>query len=217
MWHRWTTRTKEMSAIAPDLALQLKGLLKMTKRTLESHRELQVRVSLVRSGFQVDTTPSDTNVEQFAYHLLAEFEQLALTEKRPGNRSDPQKPKPQEAEKPKVLKFKNWRSYCREERILGKRNLNASSTWANKVADVEKLATGRMIKRVSDDDVGTVEALSTWLQLALSERTRWCISSETQDPEGRGGGFIIYKLKNKRRWRVNWRPVHEGTVVASQH
>jgi hypothetical protein len=37
---------------------------------------------------------------------------------------------------------------------------------------VEKLAAGRMIKRVSDDDVGTVEALSTWLQLALSERTR---------------------------------------------
>ena len=32
---------------------------------------------------------------------------------------------------------------------------------------MEKLATGRMIKRMSDDDVGTVEALSTWLQLAL--------------------------------------------------
>ena len=80
----------------------------MTKRTLESHRELQFRVSLVRSGLQVDTTPSEVNcnVEQFAYHLLAEFEQLALTEKRPGTRSDPQKPKPQEAEKPKVPKLK---------------------------------------------------------------------------------------------------------------
>ena len=221
MWHRWRTRTKEISAIAPDPALQLKGLLKMTKRTLESHRELQFRVSLVRSGLQVDTTPSDTNVEQFAYHLLAEFEQLALTEKRLGDRSDPQKPKPQEAEKPKVLKLKKLeeetkysprREDSREEKPKCK-----FYTWANKVADVEKLAAGRMIKRVSDDDVGTVEALSTWLQLALSERTRWCISSETQDPEGRGGGLIIYKLKNKRRWRANWRPVHEGTVVASQH
>ena len=55
----------------------------MTKRTLESHRELQFRVSIVRSGLQVDTTPNEVNVEQFAYHLLAEFEQLALTEKRP--------------------------------------------------------------------------------------------------------------------------------------
>ena len=107
-WLRWRTRTKEIGAIAPDPALQLKGWLKMTKRTLESHRELQFRVSLVRSGLQVDTTPSEVNcnVEQFAYHLLAEFEQLALTEKRPGTRSDPQKPKPQEAEKPKVPKLK---------------------------------------------------------------------------------------------------------------
>ena len=105
-WLRWRTRTKEIGAIAPDTALQFKGLLKMTKRTLESHRELQFKVSLVRSGLQVDTTPSEVNVEQFAYHLLAEFEQLALTEKRSGTPSDPQKPKPQEAEKPKVAKLK---------------------------------------------------------------------------------------------------------------
>jgi hypothetical protein len=92
-WLRWRTRTKEIGA-------------KMTKRTLESHRELQFKVSLVRLGLQVDTTPSEVNVEQFAYHLLAEFEQRALTEKRSGTPSDPQKPKPQEAEKPKVAKLK---------------------------------------------------------------------------------------------------------------
>ena len=57
-WLRWRTRTKEIGAIAPDPALELKGLLKMTERTLESHRELQFRVSLVRSGLQVDTTPN---------------------------------------------------------------------------------------------------------------------------------------------------------------
>ena len=39
---------------------------------------------MVRSGLGVDTTRNDVNVEQFAYHLLTEFEQLALTEKRPG-------------------------------------------------------------------------------------------------------------------------------------
>ena len=107
-WLLWRTRAKEIGAVAPDPALQLKGLLKMTKRTLESHRELQFRVSIVRSGLQVDTTPNEVNVEQFAYHLLAEFEQLALTEKRPGARSYPQKPKPQEAEKPKVSKLKKF-------------------------------------------------------------------------------------------------------------
>ena len=58
----------------------------------------------MRSGLGVDTTPTDVNVEQLAYHLLAEYEQLALTEKRPGGRSEV-KPKP-EAEKPKVSKLK---------------------------------------------------------------------------------------------------------------
>ena len=83
-WLRWRNRAKEIGAVPPDPALQLKGLLKMSKKQLESQRELQFRVSLVRSGLGVDTTPNDTNVEQFAYHLLAEFEQLALTEKKPG-------------------------------------------------------------------------------------------------------------------------------------
>ncbi|CAL1146617.1 unnamed protein product [Cladocopium goreaui] len=82
-WLRWRNRAKEIGAVPPDPALQLKGLLKMSKKQLESQRELQFRVSLVRSGLGVDTTPNDTNVEQFAY-LLAEFEQLALTEKKPG-------------------------------------------------------------------------------------------------------------------------------------
>jgi hypothetical protein len=83
-WLRWRNRAKEIGAIAPDPALQLKGLLRMTRKLLQAHRELQFRVSLVRSGLGVDTTPNDVNVEQFAYHLLAEFEQLALSEKRPG-------------------------------------------------------------------------------------------------------------------------------------
>ena len=64
------TGAKDIGAIAPDPSLQLRGLLKMSKKTLEAHRELQFRVSLVRSGLQVDTVPNDTNVEQFAYHLL---------------------------------------------------------------------------------------------------------------------------------------------------
>jgi hypothetical protein len=127
---RWLrTRTTEIGAIAPDPALQLRGLLKMTKRILESHRELQFRVSLVRLGLQVDIISSEINAEQFAYYLLAEFEQLALTEKYLGTRRDPQKPKPQEAEKPKVSKLKKLeeetkslprRKDSREEKLKSK-------------------------------------------------------------------------------------------------
>ena len=78
----------------------------MARKTLEAHHELQFRVSLVRSGPQVDTTPNDVNVEQFAFHLLAEYEQLAVSEKRTGARSDPPKAKPVEPEKAKVSKMK---------------------------------------------------------------------------------------------------------------
>ena len=107
-WLRWRNRAKELGAVPPDPALQLKGLLKMSRKQLESHRELQFRVSLVRSGLGVDTIPNDVNVEQFAYHLLAEFEQLALTEKKPGAsaaaKGEPPKLKSLEAEKGKAKK-----------------------------------------------------------------------------------------------------------------
>ena len=36
-WLRWRTRTKEIGAVAPDPALQLKGLLRMTRKTLDAH------------------------------------------------------------------------------------------------------------------------------------------------------------------------------------
>ena len=99
-WMRWRHRTKEVGAVAPDPSLQLKGLLRMTRKILEANRELQFRVSLVRSGLGIDTTPTDASVEQFATHLLAEIEQLSLAEKRSTNaqRGDP-KIKYLEAEK----------------------------------------------------------------------------------------------------------------------
>ena len=84
----------------------------MSKKTLEAHRELQFRVSLVRSGLQVDTVPNDANVEQFAYHLvLAEYEQLSISEKRPGgnaatSKQDAAEAKQPEVEKPKAAKLR---------------------------------------------------------------------------------------------------------------
>jgi hypothetical protein len=86
-WLRWRARAREIGAVAPDPALQLKGLLRMTKRVLDNNRELQFRVSLVRSGLGVDTTPTEVNVEQLANHLLAELDQLSMTDKRPGQGS----------------------------------------------------------------------------------------------------------------------------------
>ena len=81
-WLRWKLRSQEIGAVTPDPALLLKGLSKLTRRVLESNKELQFRVSLARNSLGVDTRPTDTTVSQFATHLLAEIEQVALSEKR---------------------------------------------------------------------------------------------------------------------------------------
>ena len=81
-WLRWKSRTAEIGAVVPDAALLLKGLNRMTRRVLESHKELQFRIQLARSSLGVDTTPTELTVSRFATHLLAELDQVALTEKR---------------------------------------------------------------------------------------------------------------------------------------
>ena len=67
-WMRWRSRTQEIGAIAPDPALLLKGLNRMTRRVLDAHKDLQFRVSLARSTLGVDTTPTETNFGQLATH-----------------------------------------------------------------------------------------------------------------------------------------------------
>eukprot|EP00435_Cladocopium_sp_Y103_P016796 s584_g4.t1 len=81
-WLRWKRRTLEIGAIPPDPTLLLKGLNRLVRKVVEPNRELQFRISLVRSSLGVDTTPSDLNITQFANHLLAELEQASLSEKR---------------------------------------------------------------------------------------------------------------------------------------
>ena len=81
-WMRWKQRTLEVGATMPDPALQMKGLNKLMKKILESHKDLQFRVSLARNTLGVDVMPSTLSVGQFATHLLAEVEQLAMSDKR---------------------------------------------------------------------------------------------------------------------------------------
>ena len=98
-WMRWRNRAREIGAVAPDPALQLRGLLRMTRKIVEGQRELQFRVSLLRSGLQVDTTPTEMTVHQLACHLQAEFDQLVLTEKKVHQKDPkPEQPKLKAAE-----------------------------------------------------------------------------------------------------------------------
>jgi hypothetical protein len=81
-WMRWRKRTQEIGAVSPDPTILLKGLNKMTKKLLEGHRELQFRISLIRSSLLVDTAPSEVNIGQLATHILSEVDQLAHIDKK---------------------------------------------------------------------------------------------------------------------------------------
>jgi len=74
-----------------------------------------------------------------------------------------------------------------------------------------------MIKRMSAVDVGTVEALSTWLQLALVQKNE--VMHLQRSPRSRRSRGRIHHLQaqSEGRRRVNRRPVHERIVGASQH
>ena len=174
-WLRWRNRAKEVGAV------QRKGLLKMTIKLLESQRELQFRVSLVGSGLGVDTTPNDVNVGQFAYHLLAEFEQLALTEKRPGASSvaakgEQPKLKPLEVERSKAKKGEEETGRSPTKREEGKEEKPKCRFFLTdqdtKVVKGEKLAPFLMMAKMIDFGAGTVAALTICLRHAPGQRVQ---------------------------------------------
>ncbi|CAL1166872.1 unnamed protein product [Cladocopium goreaui] len=168
-WLRWRHRAKDIGAIAPDPSLQLRGLLKMSKKTLEAHRELQFRVSLVRSGLQVDTVPNDTNVEQFAYHLLAEYEQLSISEKRPGgnattSKQDATKSKQNEVEKPKAAKLRKLEEDARPK------ERGESSPQKPKVQKVEGEDTSSTSSKLKEDEGTEGPTMKELLEQEMMDR-----------------------------------------------
>ena len=177
-WLRWRHRAKDIGAVAPDPSLQLRGLLKMSKKTLEAHRELQFRMSLVRSGLQMDTVPNDINVEQFAYHLLAEYEQLSISEKRPGgnattSKQDATKAKQNEVEKPKAAKLRKLEEDARSPQREVKKERqeeSASSIFLIKDAEGERLVNGLMTKKMKREDVGIAGVQNTCLLRAQDRK-----------------------------------------------
>ena len=162
-WLRWRNRAKEIGAVPPDPALQLKGLLKMSKKQLESQRELQFRVSLIPSGLGGDTTPNDTNVEHFACHLLAEFEQVALTEKKPGAstaaaKGEQPKLKSLEAERTKAKKGDEETGRSPTKREGKDEKPKCHFSLQTKVAKGERHATFPTMSKMKREDSGIAAA-----------------------------------------------------------
>ena len=76
-WVRWKRRAMDIHVNEPDPFILLKGLGRIVRKSLESNKELNFRVSLARSTLKVDAAPTKHTVDQFATHLLAELEQVA--------------------------------------------------------------------------------------------------------------------------------------------
>ena len=114
-WMRWRRRASDLKICEPDPFILLKGLNRIIRKPLESHRDLSFRISLARSTLQVDATPTSSSITSFALHLLDEFEQVVHQESAQTGKKKP------EAEKVKTLKAKKveedgGRSPARKER-----------------------------------------------------------------------------------------------------
>ena len=84
-WGRWRTRAQELGVAEPDPSILMRGLTRLTKRVVDSDRELLFRTSLARSTLMVDCAPTKSSVPQFANHLQAELEQIVHIERRGNN------------------------------------------------------------------------------------------------------------------------------------
>ena len=205
-WLRWRTRTKEIGAIAPDTALQLKGLLKMTKRTLESHRELQFKVSLVRSGLQVDTTPR-SQCRAVCISLVGRVWTTCPHRKTFWNSKWSTKAETSRSREAEGCKVEEVRR--RNQVPYEKNGFQRRKTKMQVLLERARLPTWESLQLVAWSKGWAPTMLELWkpwahgTSLHSSKRTRWCITNKAQDPEGRGAGFIIYKLKSKGRQRVN--------------
>ena len=117
-WLRWRRRTEEIGAVAPVPALLLKGLIiGLQEEPLSRTRSLQFCISMVRNSLRemtLHTTTAET-VGHFATHLLAELEQVALTEKgaAPANK----------AEAPKIRQFEAERGDREKAKVKDRREV----------------------------------------------------------------------------------------------
>eukprot|EP00434_Breviolum_minutum_P003898 symbB.v1.2.003425.t1/scaffold183.1/size281544/9 len=88
-WLRWKRRAEELGVAMPDPSVLVKGLNKITRKVLESHKELSFRVSLVKTNLLVESVPRPESVHQLAEHLVAEVEQIVYLDLKPVKKEEP--------------------------------------------------------------------------------------------------------------------------------
>ena len=86
-WARWLRRASDVGLRCPDASVLLKGLDVLTRKVLVENAEIQFRLNMMRYTLEIDTKPSQKNVEDFHHALLSEFEQVAFRGRTKGNGS----------------------------------------------------------------------------------------------------------------------------------
>ena len=164
-------------------------------------------MSLVRSGIGVDTTPNDTNVEQFAYHLLAEFEQLALTEKKPGAstaaaKGEQPKLKSLEAERTKAKKGDEETGRSPTKREEGKdEKPKCRFSLQTKVAKGERHATFPTMSKMKREDAGIAAAQAIRRRHAQDQRIRMTPLHKSHHFKRLRGRKSHHQAQRQRRMR----------------
>ena len=198
-WLRWRRRTKEIGAVSPDPNLLLKGLNRLTRKILEANKELQFRVSLVRASLMVETTPTEQSVDQLAHHVLAEVDQLALTETSWSRWSSTK------------IRRKGKEKGRKEVRTT-REGWSVDSSWQMEDAVKGKIAAGVTTLEMRSNAATIVEQWITWvldapdqevhLAMEVQERLRsWRQKERTKQLE-----LVIQKMRSQfPRIPLQWR------------
>ena len=209
-WLRWRRRTEEIGAVAPDPALLLKGLNRLTRKVIEPNKELQFRISMVRNSLGVDTTPTAVTVGHFATHLLAEIEQVALTEKRSAPATRTEAPKLKAFEVYKTDKGRVRTSEKQAEESTGKPRCKFYLRWG-------WMSEGKAVHLLSRRQRREKTLLDMWrcgshgivmhkTQVHLS----WEQSHKAEGHEDRGGGEDTFPKGDRCPVFVTFWGVNEG-------
>ena len=73
-WSRWLRRSEDLGLAKPDPTILARGLTSIVQQVLEGNYEANFRTSLIRNSLRIDTVPTNTSIQDYLHHLLAEME-----------------------------------------------------------------------------------------------------------------------------------------------
>ena len=86
-WSRWLRRSEDLGLSRPDPTILARGLTSIVQPVLEGSYEANFLTSLIRNSLKIDTVPTNTTIQDYLHHLLAEMEGMATGSGQTGTTS----------------------------------------------------------------------------------------------------------------------------------